>query len=98
MNNHSNRLDLVLAKRAIHRLPATAHQVVCNTGTLWITQDGDARDIVLNPGDTFESDGQRQAIAYALDPSSMTLRTACPTTASQRRPQRSAAARGLVME
>ena len=95
---YSNRHDLVLAQRAIHRLPATAHQLVCNTGSLWITQDGDPRDIVLNPGDRFESDGRRQAIAYAFDLSSMTLRTACPAAAPLQRPLRSPAARGLVME
>ncbi len=98
MYSNSNRHDIVLAKRAIHRLPATAHEVVCNSGSLWITQDGNSRDIVLNPGERFASDGRRQAIAYALDPSSLTLRTACAANTPARRPHRSPAARGLVME
>ena len=98
MYSNSNRHDIVLAKRAIHRLPATGHELVCNSGTLWITQDGDPRDIILNPGDRFVSDGRRQAIAYALDPSSLTLRTACVAGAPVPRQRRSPAARGLVME
>lgn len=98
MHISHTRHDFALAKRAMHRLPATAHQLVCNSGSLWITQDGDPRDIILNPGDCFESDGRRLAIAYALDAASMTLRTACPATAPLRRPLRSPAARGLVME
>ena len=98
MYSNNKHHDLVLAKRAIHRLPATAHQLVCNSGALWITQDGDSRDIVLNPGDHFESQGRRQAIVYALEPSSLTLTTPCAAPASVRRRYRSPAARGLVME
>ncbi len=28
-------------------------QIVCRKGTLWITQEGDSRDYVLNAGDCF---------------------------------------------
>ncbi|HVL59292.1 MAG TPA: DUF2917 domain-containing protein [Burkholderiaceae bacterium] len=39
---------------------ARGHRVIVRAGTIWLTQSGDRRDIVLEPGDAFaiERDGQ----------------------------------------
>ncbi|HEV7929726.1 MAG TPA: DUF2917 domain-containing protein [Nitrosospira sp.] len=36
------------------------------SGTLWITQDWDSRDIVLNPGEAFVLDRKRAALLWPL--------------------------------
>lgn len=38
-------------------------------GLVWITQDGDARDIFVMGGETFTLDAHGPAIVYALQPS-----------------------------
>lgn len=55
------KLAATLLKRGqLQRLPdARARQVLCLSGTLWLTQEGDTRDIVLEAGDEarIERDG-----------------------------------------
>ncbi len=57
MNN-----DLVLGTRTLgkdrvrHVSAALGLHVECLSGSLWITQKGDRRDIVLEPGETFDFD------------------------------------------
>ena len=41
-------------------------RIECRTGTLWITLDGDCRDIVLGPGEWFSTDRHDLAIMNAL--------------------------------
>ena len=41
----------------------------CGEGCLWITLDGDSRDIVLQAGESFEVAERRRALIYALEPS-----------------------------
>jgi hypothetical protein len=51
----------------------------CDEGCVWITLDDDPRDIVLEAGDSFETDQRRHAIVYALRPSMLTVRTPSKT-------------------
>ncbi|HKX94943.1 MAG TPA: DUF2917 domain-containing protein [Methylibium sp.] len=53
------RATLTLADRAGDRID-------CLRGRLWITQDGDPRDIVLDAGASFELDRPGLAIVSAL--------------------------------
>ena len=64
-----------LAKRDMLSLDADARQVTCESGSLWITQDRDTRDILLEPGDRFAPDRGRCAIVYALSPAVLTVLT-----------------------
>ena len=52
--NHDLNLDArTLDKGRIRRIHETrpfGHRIECLSGSLWITQDGDSRDIVLAPG------------------------------------------------
>ena len=42
-------------------------------GTVWITQDGDTRDVVLGPGDAFIIDREGPSIVQALQPAELTI-------------------------
>jgi hypothetical protein len=78
MNN-----DLILGARPlvkgrIRRVRAEPGQrVECLSGWLWITQDGDRRDIVLGSGDGFEFDRPGNALVSALDDSRYLMLQAC---------------------
>ena len=74
----SDTTHLTLAQSTLVRLPATAGDIHCDTGTLWITQDGDPRDVVLEAGQQFRRDGQRAAIVYALAPARLRVQHAVP--------------------
>jgi len=48
----------------------------CLFGSLWVTQDGDPRDIVLVPGESFTLDRDGVAIVYATADSGLAFSTA----------------------
>ena len=45
----------------------SASAIECVSGTLWVTQDGDPRDIVLAAGEAFDFDHRGDALISALD-------------------------------
>jgi hypothetical protein len=56
-------------------LPVTARQasrVVCQAGVLWITREGDPRDLFLTAGEWAEV-GAGLTLVSALEPSALTL-------------------------
>lgn len=56
-----------LARRGLISLrDRVGEQIECLEGSLWITQEGDVRDVVLEAGNTFTLDRQGTAIVYAL--------------------------------
>jgi hypothetical protein len=68
----------VLGKGRIRRVHYPLGQrVECVTGALWVTQDGDPRDIVLAPGDSFDFDHRGDALISALDDSRFLLLESC---------------------
>ncbi len=73
----------LLTKGRIRRVHhPVGRRVECVTGSLWITQDGDLRDIVLAAGESFVFDHKGDALISALDDSSFLLLEACaPATA-----------------
>jgi hypothetical protein len=80
MNNELNLDARTLGKgriRRIHEARPYAHRIECLSGALWITQDGDSRDIVLAPGDSFSFDRVGDALISALDDSRFLLLEAC---------------------
>ena len=57
-----------LAKGRIHRVHHPLGQrIECVSGSLWVTQDGDPRDIVLAAGESFAFDQRGDALVSALD-------------------------------
>ena len=50
------------------------HSVVCESGSIWVTQDGDLRDIVLHAGDAFTLDRAGPALLQAFEQGTVTIR------------------------
>ena|SRR5688500_3398023 len=66
--------DLQLAHHTIYSLPdAAGIQIGCTEGTVWLTLDGDSRDIILEAGEVFAATEHRRALIYALQPSRISL-------------------------
>jgi Protein of unknown function (DUF2917) len=64
--------------QAVHQLPQAhtmtlaeplGHALVCLAGCIWITQDGDPRDVVINAGQVFTPDRNRRTLIHALEAS-----------------------------
>jgi DUF2917 family protein len=59
-----------LGKGKIRHLHAeTGRRVEVVSGTIWLTQDGDLRDIVLGAGQAFDFDRRGEALLSAFDDS-----------------------------
>jgi hypothetical protein len=73
-----------LRKHQIMRFDdATGTDIVCLRDELWLTQDGDLRDVVLAPGEHFTLDCDGVALVSALLPSSVCVEA--PVAAAQPR-------------
>ena len=66
--------DVRLDHRAMFTLPDAANlEVICETGSVWITLDNDPRDIVLEPHQHFTTPEHRTAVVYALEASKLSV-------------------------
>src|SRR5262249_43310622 len=74
MNIHlqQGRLQLKRSKY-IEVIDGRGSSVQCVFGSLWVTQDGDPRDIVLGAGENFTLDRDGLAIVYATIDSSLVV-------------------------
>ena len=72
-----------LAKGRIRRVHhPRGRRIECVTGSLWVTQDGNPRDIVLAPGESFTFDQRGDALISAFDDARfLLLETCAPATA-----------------
>ena len=75
------RFELGLRRDALFSVPdAAGVHILCRNGTVWITLDGDPRDIVLEASDSFSTPEHRRALIYAMKPSCIEVQaTATPT-------------------
>ena len=56
-----------LAKGRIRHVRAdTGRRIECLSGSIWITQDGDLRDVILETGQAFEFDRRGDALLSAF--------------------------------
>jgi hypothetical protein len=85
----TTRTRLLLDRGQSTRLTDARHARLASAGgTLWVTMDNDRRDIVLEPGDSFDVDGGEPVLICALGgPAVLDLgpRTAAPCEPAQAR-------------
>jgi len=62
------RNQVVTVRRGI------GHSIVCDSGTVWVTQDGDPRDIILRAGESFTIDRNGPTLVQAFEPGSISIR------------------------
>lgn len=68
MRFDSNPAATRLARRGLISLRDRAGEhIECLDGSLWITQEGDVRDMVLEAGEGFTLDRRGTAVVYALE-------------------------------
>lgn len=80
MNTIPNQFDLSLAHKAMFKVTdAAGVQITCREGSLWVTLDGDSRDIVIDAGESFIATEHRRALIYALAPSDLSVAMAPAT-------------------
>lgn len=75
MTSHPHPWRLSLPARALFEIPDIAGMSLrCTSGSLWLTLDGDPRDVILEPGETFAGTEHRRAIIYAFQDACLSLR------------------------
>lgn len=75
-----------LAHRALLLLRDRAgERIECCEGTLWVTQERDPRDIVLEAGEAFTLDRRGTAIVHALADARLSIRPRDASSAATRR-------------
>lgn len=75
MNLELNQNNLCLKRNQVLRVrDGLGHSVVCDSGSVWLTQEGDPRDIVLNAGDAFALDRRGLALLLAFEPGAIRIR------------------------
>ena len=76
---------VLMAKDQTLKLPTAAGvRIASQRGTVWITQDGDRRDIVLSAGESVVLERTTSTIVQAIEPALITM--ADPVKASRRAP------------
>jgi hypothetical protein len=83
-----NLEPISLAARCLHRIEnARGVQVTCVRGSIWITQERDARDIILAAGQSVVLDRPGLAVAFAFRDAVITVGGAAQLPAAAKVPE-----------
>ena len=75
MNTLDNVAQVELQKGQTMRLEhGSASRIVCCEGSLWLTRDGDIRDVVLRQGQCLRFEGTRDVLVSAFEPARFSVR------------------------
>lgn len=85
-SSSASRFHISLPHRAVFAVPDGAGVgIECRSGSVWVTRDRDPRDIVLAPGERFESTDHRRVLVSALEASCITVSDAQPAAIALQR-------------
>ena len=74
-----NQDGICLKRRQLVKVrDGIGHTVVCASGSVWVTQDGDARDVILRAGESFTLDRKGPALVQAFEPGAITVLRSAP--------------------
>lgn len=69
--------DISLAYRGIHAVTSfRGGRIECTEGSVWLTHDGDCRDVVLEAGQSHWTDRDSRLVIYALSSAAVRLTSA----------------------
>jgi len=72
MNILSDSVEISLAPHGLFEVADPAgRRIECSRGTVWLTLDGDTRDVILEAGESFFTTEHRRALVYALGAASL---------------------------
>ena len=81
MNNDLLIGASTIAKESVRRVAGPlGRRIECLSGVIWVTQDGDLRDIILKAGEGFDFDRTEGVLISALDDSRYLLLEARATS------------------
>ena len=73
----STASDISLAHGGIHAVTSfRGGRIECTAGAVWLTHDGDCRDVVLEAGQSHMADRDSRLVIYALSSSAVRLASA----------------------
>jgi Protein of unknown function (DUF2917) len=74
MNIELNQNGLCLKRKQVVKVrDGRGHAIVCDSGSVWVTQEGDPRDIVLGAGEAFTLDRRGTALVLAFEPGAISI-------------------------
>ena len=74
-----NHEGLCLKRKQVVKVRGgSGHAVVCHSGSVWVTQERDGRDIVLEAGGAFTLDRKGTAMVQAFEASAISIRPPAP--------------------
>ena len=81
MNIEFNQNGLCLKPNQLVKVRGgLGHSIVCDSGSVWVTQVGDPRDVILSAGESFRLDREGLAVIQALEPGAISIAQAEPQT------------------
>jgi hypothetical protein len=85
MNIELNQNGLCLKKNQVVKVrDGLGHSIACHSGCVWVTQYGDARDVVLLAGDSFTLDRKGTALVQAFEPGAISITQSVVQTRAKR--------------
>lgn len=75
----SSMNEMQILKGKILSLTGSGHKIVCESGLVWITQDGDLRDIVLSAGKSLIITTRGLTLINAIETSKVVIGDEAPS-------------------
>jgi hypothetical protein len=85
MNIELNRNGFCLKPNQLVKVRGgLGHSIVCHSGSVWVTQDGDLRDVILRAGESFTLDREGPALLQAFEQGAISIAQSKPQSRATR--------------